>query len=399
MGALQKAARWSRWFPDRVTHLTGLIPVVEANKAAFMRGMMSYLNDLKGTDWAALPDRVRNKMTGYGLDERDWKIMQMARPYTPSIGSANWLRPNEVVALGTERPEDVLRTAGFGDLINQPGQNSPGLNIAAAERAQNIAYNTALKMLTYMHGEREVAVPQSSMWVRAKLLGSTHPGTFWGEMARSAGMFKGFIGSMMLTQMQAMQRELIGNRYKGAAYIASFFIVMSLMGMVSLQLGQIATGKDMLPFNLGTWLRAILKSGSFGIFGDFVASDVSSFGRGILETGAGPAIMLPLDMLQGSFDLIRNTFSGRNHKPWNEIVSDRLQTFLRSNTPILSTAWPVRAAYDRIVLHQLQYLMDREAHYKQAQHAQRTFAETGQHFWWDPTEMLPHRMPRLTEVP
>ncbi len=62
LGALQKAARWSRWLPDRTTHLTGLIPIVSANKAAFMRGVMSYFNDLQKTDWNDLPERIRSKL-------------------------------------------------------------------------------------------------------------------------------------------------------------------------------------------------------------------------------------------------------------------------------------------------------------------------------------------------
>jgi hypothetical protein len=392
MGALQKAANWSRWFPDRVTHLTGLIPVVEANKAAFFRGMMSHLADIQKTPWANLETRIKNKLIGYGLNERDWKLIQMAKPYEPSIGSAKWLRPNEVADISDKDPLDILRALGANDL--DPTD--------AADRAQRGAFATAVKLLGYMHGEREVAVPQSSMRVRSIVYGRSEAGTWWGELRRSVGTFKGFIGSFMLTQLQAIQRELIANRYKGAAYIASVFTVMSLMGMLTLQLKQVAALKDPLPMDprskegLGAWARAILTSGSFGIFGDFAQSDMSSFGRGPLETLAGPAFMLPLDAGQGSMDIIRNKLSGANKKPVSGIISDTIQRYLKGNTPLLSTAWPLRGAYQRLVLDQLQYLLDRDAHHKQREQEIRLKNETNQALWWHPGDMLPSRAPQMT---
>ena len=403
LGALHKVARWSRWLPDRTTHLTGLIPIINANKAAFNRGMMSYLADIQKTDWANLPERIRSKLYGYGLREWEWKVIQLAKTYEPDVGSAPWLRPIEVNQVGDEHPEEVLNLAGRTDLAQYvPGQNAPGLSIAAQDEARNIAFNTMLKFMGYMTGEREVAVPQNSMKARAVILGKTDPNTWWGLARQSMSLFKGFMGSFMVTQLMGMQRELARNRYKGLAYIASLAIGMSLMGMLTLQLKQMSAGKDPLPMNpeapegRGAWLHAILTSGSFGIFGDFLQSDLSSFGHGALETLAGPMVTGPLDIAQGALDLVRSKLSRTNKKSAAEITSDATQRFLGEHTPLLSTAWPLRAAYHRLLLDQLQFLMDPTAHYKQRHAEERLRDQTGQHFFWKPGSALPERMPHLT---
>ena len=402
-GALQKVARWSRWLPDRTTHLTGLIPVVNANKSAFNRGMMSYLADLQKTDWDKLPERIRSKLHGYGLREWEWKIIQLARTYEPDVGSAHWLRPIEVNLTGQEHPEEVLNLAGRTDLAQYvPGQNAPGLTMAAQDEANKIAFNTTLKFMGYMTGEREVAVPQTSMKARAIILGKTDPNTFWGLARGSAGMFKNFMGSFMVTQLMGMQRELARGRFGGISYIASMVIGMTLMGMMTLQLKQLAAGKDPLPMDAwtqegrGAWLRAMMTSGSFGIFGDFIQSDLSSFGHGVLETLAGPMLMGPMDAIQGGVDLARSKLSGGNKKPASEIISDATQRFLGEHVPFLSTAWMLRAAYHRILLDNLQFLMDPAAHYKQRQAEERLRKQTDQQFWWRPGDLLPYRFPHWT---
>ena len=402
LGALQKAANWSRWLPDRTTHWGGLIPIVDANKAAFHRGTMSVMADLHGTAWAGIPQRIREKLNGYGLRENDWKIIQLADLYEPDVGSAKWLRPTEIDKVWQDHPEEVLKLGGRADLAQfAPGAGGSTLTPEAMESARKIARDVMLKFRGYMNGEREVAVPQSSMYGKALIEGGVDPNTWRGQLWKSAGMFRGFIGSMMLTQFQGMQHELSRSKSSGAAYIGAFAIGMSIMGLATLQMKQLSAGKDLLPMDprtpmgRATWAHAILTSGSMGIFGDFIASDATSFGRGPLETLAGPGVTIPLDIAQGTLDLVRTKMTGANKKPWRGIISDTLQRTLKSNTPTLSTLWWARAAYQRIVLDQLQFLMDPDAHRKQRQAEERLDKETGQHMWWKPGHMLPSRFPHF----
>lgn len=398
MGALAKVANWTRWLPDRTVQLTGMVAHNEASKQAFNRGMMAELADLHGTAWGALPERVRNKMAGYGINDRDWQIIQLAQLYDPAFGSAQWLRWKEVNDLGVTRPFDVLRLANRGDLLG-----NAGLDPDSADIAKSIAFNTAIKLLTYMNGEREAAIPQRSWRAGAALIGTSDPNTWWGQLRQSAGLFKNFIGAFSLIQAQVAQRELAANRYKGAAYIAAMVTGLTVTGMLSLQLKQLLSGKDALPMEPNTrqgaitWLRAFATSGSLGIFGDFLASEFSSFGLGPLETLAGPVAAIPLGALTGAVKLMQNVTAKKPKKePWGRLLASNLVSFIRYNTPVASTAWPVRAAYQRLLMDNLQYMADPNAHQKMRQNEIKMQRETGQQFWWPPGHEMPERMPRMT---
>lgn len=407
MGALAKAANWSRWLPDRTTNLTGLIAVVDANKAATYRGIMSHLADMQGTDWESLPAPLKRKLVGYGLRKPDWQMAQMAQQYRPVVGSAGWLTPRAIYDLARTRPVDVLRAFGRTDLAQFMPDRPSGLSAQAEATAERLAHESMLKLFGYMHGEREVAVPQHSMRMKQAIQGRQSGNQYIDALRQSAGMFKGFVGSMMLTQAQARAHMWARSKIGATAYLAAFVASMTLMGMLTLQLKQLAAGKDALPMNpftragMQNWARAILTSSSFGIYGDFLASDVDSYGRGVLETLAGPAVMLPIDAATGAWDMAQGRLlGGKQHKkPISEVASDTTLRFLKGNTPMLSTAWYARAAFQRILLDGLQYEMDREAHVKQRRSEDRLRKETGQYMWWRPGEVLPSRAPRLVTTP
>lgn len=396
LGKWQKIANWSKWLPDRTTHWFGLTPIVEANKGAFNRGMMATLADLHKTDWNNLPERIRSKMQGYGLRERDWRVMQTAKLYTPAVGSAPWLRSIEIMDAGG--PQDAAR---HEQILQAYGRTSLDPTNDAKEAAR-VAEEVGLKMLTYMQGEREIAVPSNSMRARARIFGSTEAGTLRGEFWRSFGLFKGFIGSFMVSQLHTMWSQMARGLWRGAAYAATMAIGMTLGGMLSLQLKQAKSGKDTLPMNplmktgIVTWVRAALTGGSFGIFGDFLASEHSSFGVGPLETLAGPVAEWPLEGIAGGVDLTKNVFAGTTREPLATTLANSAIKFARGNTPFLSTGWPVQAAYNRIVLDRLQRMVDRDAVHKQRLQQERLLRETGQHSWWRPGEALPDRFPAYT---
>ena len=391
-----KVANWSKWLPDRTTHWFGLTPIVEANKGAFFRGMMATLADLQKTDWANLPERIRSKMHGYGIRERDWRVMQTAELHTPAIGSAKWLRPIEVMEAGganrTERHEQIMQAYGRTSL--DPTRD--------AKEAARIAEDVGLKMFTYMHGEREIAVPANSMRARARIYGSSDAGTWWGQLRRSFGIFKGFIGSFMVSQIHSIVSEMARGLWKGAAYAAAIFTGMTLGGLVSLQLKQAKSGKDFLPMNpltktgFVTWLRAILTGGSFGVFGDFLASERSSFGVGPLETMAGPVAEWPLSLAEGTVDTVKNRFAGKTREPLGTTIADAAIKFARGNTPFLSTGWYTQAAFNRILMDQLQRMVDRNATHKQRMQEEHLRNDTGQKFTWRPGSMAPDRLPQIT---
>ena len=392
MSRLQRAVNWTKWLPDRTVTWFGLHPLVEANKGAYFRGMMGELADVQKTPWGSLPERIKSKLQGYGLRERDWRVIQMAQPYEPAIGSAPWLRPIEVMALGDDpaRASNVLDAYGRTNLAIDPARDQ--------KEAKAIADDIAIRMWGYMHSEREIAVPSNSMRARARIYGNSERGTLPGEIRRQFGLFKSFIGSFMVSQVHSIWAEAARNKSRGAAYAAALVIGMTLGGLVSLQLKQLRAGKDMLNMNpftargVATWARALLTGGSFGIFGDFIASTHSSYGVGPLETLAGPIVEWPLAATEGIIDTIRELNAGTLRQPIGTTAANFGIKFARGSTPLLSTGWPVMALYNRI-LDQLSYFADRNAYHKFQMQKERLRRETGQGIYWEPGHMWPSRWP------
>jgi hypothetical protein len=245
--------------------------------------------------------------------------------------------------------------------------------------------------------ETERAVPSSTWKSRAYMIGGTRPGTASGELMRSGAMFHGFIASFMVTQWSALTRELGANKAVGAAYAGAVLATMTLGGMLALQLKTIKGGRDALPMDpttpsgLSTWGRAALTGGGFGIFGDFLNSAQTSYGHSPIETLAGPVVGMLSDMYSAGKAMLTKAKTGKEID-WGHDATN----VLRNNTPFFSTAWPLQAAFNRVAMDQLQYLIDPKAHKSMRALEARTMKETGQDFWWRPGEMLPSRAPQLT---
>lgn len=403
IAAWHKIANWTRLLPDRVTTWSFLTHVVDANKVSFQKDLMGVVADHMTSKWSELPPFLRNKMAGYGLNEDIWKIMQLAKLYEPAVGSAKWIRWVEIADVGIHSPQQVLDIAQPTMHLIDPKDG--GLYSEALERAAQIALDAAMSWQNFLHGEREVAVPQSSARARAAIIGQSNKSTWGGFMRSSVGLFKGFIGSMSLAQLHANQRQMARGLRFGLAHAAFLFIGLTQMGMISYQLKQIAAGKD--PVNMDpttpegriAWLHAMLTGGSFGLAGDLLASDHDSYGHGWAENFAGPMVNLPADLLTSAWNLSQNALAGKRTKvPWGVAVERSLIKFVRNNMPILTTHFLTRAAYQRIIVDQLQYMIDPDANVQFKRQEENTYKSTGQTYWWRPGALLPDRAPDLSRA-
>ena len=349
----------SGWLPAATSHYSGLEGFVAAQRRAFNFGVMAHMADQVGKTFEDLPAQTRRLLAGYGIKAADWDVMRQADLHTPQ-GSAPFLRFREIQ--NVDHPK-------------------------AAE--------AALKYLEMMAGETERAVPSSSWRVRSMLTGGTREGTLAGEMARSFSMFKGFIGSFAMTHLEAVKQEIARDKFHGGAAAGAYLAALTLGGMLVLQLKNIANGKDLRSIDPSTkegrdtWAHSFMTSGGLGIFGDFLASDHSSYGHGPLETLAGPVVTSGIDAYTG----LKAAMDGK--KPLAQRVATGLVDFAQNNTPILSTHWALKAAYQRIALDQLRYLADPEAHRKFRQSADRLRKETGQGMFWPRGAVAPERPPGM----
>jgi hypothetical protein len=384
----------SNWLPAVTVHYSGLEPFVAAQRRAFIFGVMAHVADHLDREWSDVPDRLRRLLAGYGLRKDDWAVMRLAATYEPSIGSAPFLRFSDIADVGRARPDDVvalgLKLDPTASKVTHP--DVPALSVDTDMAALHTEA-VAMKYLAMLHGETQRAVPSSSWRMRQMLTRGTREGTFLGEAARSFGMFKGFIGAFMMTQFEAMKQEIARDRTTGAAAAGAYLTALTLGGMVVLQLKSLVAGKDFRSIDptkkegVETWAHAALTSGGFGIFGDFIASDHSAYGHGPLETLAGPTLTGGIDLYTG----LRNL--GQGKKTTGQKLSGAMVDALRNNTPLFSTHWAFRAAYNRILMDQLQYLADPDAHSRFRDSEARLRKETGQGMWWHKGEVYPSRLP------
>lgn len=361
-GAMNRAAKWSEWLPTATLHYSGLEGGVQALRRSWWWGASAGVAAELDKPWDFINPRLRkNLLEGFGLNEADWGRMQQAQRYQPAGSQAPFLRWQDI------------RDAGGGD--------------PAAEE-------TALKYLGMLHSAMEFAVPSSRWRSNVALQAGTRPGTIARSAIQSFSMFKGFIGSATVSYLEALRHELAGSKATGAAAAGAVAIALTATGTLALQLKALSTGKDLMsmdpttPEGRATLEHGFLTSGALGIFGDYLTADQSSYGHSFLSTLAGP-------MVTGAADTA-GALKGLMHGEGRPSAAAAVK-LLRNNTPVLSTHWALRAAYNRILLDQLQYLVDPKAHQSMRQIEQRVGKETGQQFWWRPGDAAPSRFPQIAQ--
>ncbi|MCP6242672.1 hypothetical protein NL433_27115, partial [Klebsiella pneumoniae] len=68
-------------------------------------------------------------------------------------------------------------------------------------------------------------------------------------------------------------------------FLASYIAGTTLAGMFANQMNSLLTGNDPLDMTKPTtWVQALLKGGSFGIYGDFLFQDHTQYGSSIAAT-------------------------------------------------------------------------------------------------------------------
>lgn len=345
---------WSRWLADRTVTWSGLAPLTEARKAVLQLEMQGFVADLSGKAFAALPERMRAKLEGYGFDAAQWDTLRATAQYRA--------HPN---AAGLVRPVDV----------------------AATDR------NIAERYVAMLLGETERAVPSGTLRSKAFILGEGRRGDIAGEMWQNVAQYKSFGLSIITLQAEAVAQETARfGAAQGASYAAQMFTLLTIGGALALQLKNIANGRD--PQNIRDpkfALAAMATGGGLGIFGDFLFADYSRFGHSLGATLAGPVGGLAGDLLQftagNALQLIDRKGTG---------AGTEFTNLLGRYVPFISSAWYTRLAYRRELLDQLQYQLDPRAHRRWREAERKSMREKGQGEWWPSGATAPARAPQLT---
>lgn len=343
---------WSQFIADRVLALSGLTAWTQAGKHAFGLAFMHEAANLAGKSFDQLPDAFRNTFRRHGITPADWEFLRTRQLHDMGSG-AKILRPTEV-AIANER---------------------------LAER-----------YLSMIQKETAFAVPEGGHRSRVALLNQNQPGTLMGEVLRSFAMFKSFgVVFVILHGLRVTNLLRAGQARKAAAYAGALLISTTFFGGLSLQLKQLAAGRDPRDMrDKAFWGAAMLQGGGLGIYGDFFFANVNRYGGGFSQTLAGPVVQRANDLWNlEAGNLVQLASGEKTH------FGRELARFLKGNVPG-SNIWYLRTAWERNVMDQLQYLADPEAakaFRRQQRYWQRNY---GQEYWWRPGERLPDRAPNLS---
>lgn len=333
---------------DTSLRITGLNKFTEAGQRHFGVSMLGDLAHHRNLDFEALRPALRDTMERYGIAARDWDAMRSAPVHAERGGE--WM---------------------------------------AAQQVRRSAPDAAEKLMDMVLGETSAAVQMSTARGRA-LTTFGRPGTFAGEAGRSLFQFKTFTASLMMTQ--GLRITAMDGIKLGGVYAARLTISLMLFGAMTLQLREIASGRDPRPIdNWEFWVDALLQGGGIGIFGDLVGSFKREGMSGSADVVGGP-------LVGAFFGLGKATVGNalREARGDETRFARDLTRWARGVTPGSNT-WYASLALQRTIFDELETLANPD--YRQSwRRMERRAEEQGTQFWWAPGDQAPERAPDLSNA-
>lgn len=341
---------------------SGLTAWTDISRGAFRLEFYGYLADNVGRSWDELDAPLRDLVfKTRGITEADWD---------------------------TIRATDLFRDEADPDAAFLV----PSMIRDRADLDPEQAMDLSLRLEAAIREEQEFAVPSASLRGRSIFqLGA--PGTFAGEFLRSGLMYKSFALSLMFNQIGRLAfHKLNGSR---AANIALFAAMTTAMGALSIQLKDMAKGRDPRPMDNPEFLQAaILQGGGLGIIGDFAYSTQNRFGGGLATTLAGPGVGFANDTGRLVGDIVGVLTGAENAE--QKLSRTAVRYLNQYSGP--TNLWYANAAIDRMVWDNLQELTDPEAAKSFRQAERRQVREYGNQSWWQRGQPLPSRFPDIRSL-
>lgn len=345
------SGEFSKRLASGVLRASGLAGYTQAGRWAFGMEVLSHLTNQVGKRFDQLDGKLSRAMQRHGISAADWDAIRGSA--LEEYKGAAWLLPQNV--------ED----RGAGD-----------------------------RLMQWILTETDYAVPVADLRTRAVMNSVAPKGTWVGEIARSALLFKTFGISLILTHGRRMVQQAPAN---AIGYALAFTAATTIGGALAMQLKEIAKGKDPRPIpgpdqdpldSAEFWGAAMLQGGGFGIFGDFLGSAENRFGGGVASTLGGPLAGTATNVTGLAFSLAKQPLGDDKANPGRDLVK-----IIKQETPG-SSLWYSRIAFERLLADQLQQQIDPNYRRSWRQIEQRA-RERGQDFWWEPGETSPQRAPAI----
>lgn len=358
---------WTARLANATMKASLLTAWTDSIRRGFSLTMMGGMGKLSSLEWSSLDNGDRARLDAKGITEADWQIYRMAQ--LEDWRGSKMMTPESIKSI----PLANLEAAGFQGL----------------DRDKAVS-----RLLGAIADESEYASLGQDIYTRAQLNRGLQKGTLEGELARSVALFKGFPFAMVSRHwMRALHADEAGHSRVG--YGASMALGLTLFGALSVQLKDLASGKD--PRDMSDskfWAQAFAQGGGASIFGDLLYTGLTGQGRGgqsgaatLASAIAGPVVG---DAYELAGDLVLENIRQAKEGKDTHAGAEALR-FGLGHAPLINV-WYARAALDHAFLQQAHeflspgYLGRME---------DRVYRDYGQDFYWRPGESAPGRAPRF----
>lgn len=349
----------SRWAATAVMRASGLTAWTDAHKRAYGVTMMGSLGEVvsRAPDLRSLDDSDFRILKSKGITEQDFSVWKLAQQEDWGNGNTTMLTPESIMRI----PDAAV------------------IHLGPPER---VRFEAMRRLLAAVSEEVDMAVITPGAREQLFTGGGLQRGTWKGELTRSVFLFKSFPISVVLRHWtRAMGMPSAGGR---AAYIAAFLASTTMLGALSQQLNDMASGRnprEMAGKDAGKfWLGALLKGGGLGLYGDFLLSDHTRYGGGALASMLGPVAGLVDDVVKLAQGIPLNAVEGKPEQTGGDLVK------LGKGLIPGANLWYAKAALDHMIFNQLQEYFSPGYLRKVEQRSKKQFNQT---YWWRPQDVTP----------
>lgn len=357
----------------------GLGPVTDANKRGTVAAMSRWLALNRDKGFSGVNPETRRLLGQFGISEAEWDVIRAHAVADGPDGRA-YVFPELI----REVP-DAAVAAVARDLV--PGKD-------AAARARDAL---EIKLQAYFTDRAEFASPTPGAREEAILRLGTKRGTPEGFALALLAQFKSF---PVTAVTKVLGRDLYGHGARslrdallkgegdllGLAHLIVSSVAMGYLIMSAKQLSRGLAPRDPREDPAGIAMAAALQGGGFGIYGDFLFGEFNRFGRGALETLAGPALGDAAQLAEIWATAIRGQGT-----PLDKGGEDKANAGEKALRMLLNTASSVnlpytRMAFDHLILYQAMEAMN-PGYLRR--YERRLKRENNQQFFIPPSRTIP----------
>lgn len=222
-----------------------------------------------GKSWASLPDRVRANLEQFGIDVDNWDIVKRA---VEDVNGRKFMTPEAIEGL----PDELFK--------NKSQKTELSLRLSA-----------------YLSDFAEMGSPHPGARERRLLLRGHEADSGEGMALRLLTQFKSFPIAMhavvsrgLLSDPNRTASSLMEAIKKGdfdGQNLAGVIVAGTGIAYLAMSAKELAAGKTPPdPTQPKTWVEAFVRSGSAGLYGDFIFGEYDQMFRSFLKDAAGPVI-------------------------------------------------------------------------------------------------------------